>query len=172
MRLVGRTGKGDDLMHLGGQTERKQGGGARLLRRFACATAMSGSMLFSTLAMAAPESPAGHTWKTIDDETNKAKSYVQIVEVNHRLYGTIVKLLENPRATCDKCEGDKKDKPIQGMVILWGLKKSGDEWSGGKILDPKKGKIYRAKMWIENGELQVRGYIGPFFRTQTWKLVE
>jgi uncharacterized protein (DUF2147 family) len=58
------------------------------------------------------------------------------------------------------------------MVVLWGLKKDGNEWSGGKILDPKKGKIYRAKMWIEDGDLMVRGYLGPFFRTQTWKLVK
>ena len=159
-------------MHLSGQTERNQGGGARLLRRFACATAMTASMLMSTVAMAAPDGPAGHTWKTIDDETGEAKSHVKIVEVNNRLYGTVVKLLQDPRAICENCEGDKKDKPIQGMVVLWGLKKTGDEWSGGKILDPKKGKVYRAKMWVEDGKLQVRGYIGPFFRTQTWHLVD
>lgn len=158
-------------MHHGGRTDRNQSGGARVLRRFACATAMAASMLMSTFAMAGATSPAGHTWKTIDDETGDAKSYVQIVEVNNRLYGTVIKLLQDPSARCEKCEGDKKDKPIQGMVVLWGLKKDGEEWSGGKILDPKKGKIYRAKMWIENGDLMVRGYLGPFFRTQTWKLV-
>lgn len=159
-------------MHLSGQTERNQSGGARLLRRFVCATAMAGSMFLSTVAMAAPDGPGGHTWKTIDDETGEAKSHVKIIEVNNRLYGTVVKLLRDPDATCDNCEGEKKGQRIQGMVVLWGLKKDGNEWSGGKILDPKKGKIYRAKMWIEGDDLQVRGYIGPFFRTQTWKLVK
>jgi uncharacterized protein (DUF2147 family) len=54
------------------------------------------------------------------------------------------------------------------MVIMWSLEQDDDEWSGGKIFDPKKGKTYNCKIWLDDGELKVRGYAGPFFRTQTW----
>ena len=57
------------------------------------------------------------------------------------------------------------------MTILWGLKKDGDQFSGGEILDPKNGKIYRAKMKLvdDGAKLEVRGFIGIslFGRSQT-----
>ena len=49
------------------------------------------------------------------------------------------------------------------------MKPNGAVWSGGKILDPGNGKIYRCKIWLKDGELKVRGYFGPFYRTQTWR---
>ncbi len=108
-------------------------------------------------------------WKTIDDETGEAKSIIKIYEVDGLLYGRIDKLLQNPDALCDKCEGDDYNKPILGMVVLWGMKPDGDgEWSGGKIFDPKKGKTYRCSIWLKGQNLKVRGYLGPFFRTQDW----
>src|SRR6267154_713184 len=71
----------------------------------------------------------------------------------------------------DKCdEADPRfKKKVIGMEILQELSKNGDEFSGGHILDPENGKVYRCKLWIEDGVLKVRGYWGPFFRTQTWK---
>jgi uncharacterized protein (DUF2147 family) len=120
---------------------------------------------------AAGNSPVG-VWKTIDDESGKAKSHVKIYERDGKLYGKVTKLLLRPGAKCDACEGDDKGKPIEGMVVVWGLKQDGDEWEGGKIFDPKKGKTYRCKMWIEGGKLKVRGYAGPFFRTQTWHRIK
>lgn len=114
-------------------------------------------------------SPVGY-WKTIDDETGDAKSIVKIYEVDGKFYGRVDKLLQNPGALCTECEGEDKDKPIEGMVILWNMEQDDDVWSGGKIFDPKKGKTYRAKLWLENegAQLKVRGYLGPFYRTQTW----
>ena len=114
-------------------------------------------------------SPVGH-WKTIDDETGEAKSIVRLYEVDGKMYGRVDRLLQNPGALCEACEGEDHNKPIEKMVILWGLSQDGDTWSGGKIFDPKKGKTYRAKIWLENdgAKLKVRGYLGPFFRTQTW----
>jgi uncharacterized protein (DUF2147 family) len=118
-------------------------------------------------------SPVG-VWKTIDDETGKAKSLVEISESGGQLHGRIIKLFNpsKPNPTCEKCEGDKKDQPITGMEILWGLKKRGDEWAGGQVLDPQKGKVYNAKLALaENGsKLNLRGYIGfsMLGRTQTW----
>jgi uncharacterized protein (DUF2147 family) len=111
-------------------------------------------------------------WKTIDDETGKTKSIVKIYEAkNGKFYGKVVKILDKSRGEnplCDKCTDDRKDKPILDMLIVKEMNKSGDLFSGGRILDPAKGKEYSCKMWIENGNLKVRGYWGIFYRTQTW----
>jgi uncharacterized protein (DUF2147 family) len=126
-------------------------------------------------AMAQNASPAG-AWKTIDDETGKPKSVVRITEENGVLTGKIEKLFrpadqdQNPK--CGACEGARKDQPLIGMTILSGLKKDGNEYTGGEILDPSKGKTYKSKAQLkDNGsKLEVRGYIGaPMFgRSQTW----
>ncbi|HLS31549.1 MAG TPA: DUF2147 domain-containing protein [Flavobacteriaceae bacterium] len=120
------------------------------------------------------QTPLG-VWKTIDDETKEEKSYVKIYETeDETLEGQIVKILTPGRedAKCTKCSGDKKDKPIDGMIILWGLEKSdSDTWKGGTILDPNNGKEYKAKITLKDeNTLEVRGYIGIslFGRTQTW----
>jgi len=126
----------------------------------------------SSSALFAANSPVG-TWKTIDDETKKVKSIVEIYEKNGVVFGKIVKLIgESQDTKCDKCKGSKFNKPIVGMVFVWGMKKDGDKYEDGKILDPKNGKTYTCKMWIEDGNLKVRGYIGFFYRTQTWYKVK
>ena len=117
-------------------------------------------------------------WKTIDDETNEPKSIVQIYEKDGRYFGQITELFrkpgEDPDPVCDKCPNDdvRKDQPMKGMVILKDLVQDGDKYKDGTILDPKKGKIYNCKVWIEDGELKLRGYIAFLFRTQTWLKVE
>lgn len=113
-------------------------------------------------------------WKTIDDKTGEPKSIVEIFEKDGKYFGQIKELFikegDNPNPVCDKCpDGDpRKNQPTKGMIILQDLVKSDDGYSGGTILDPKEGKIYSCKLWIENGALMVRGYIAFFFRTQTW----
>lgn len=113
------------------------------------------------------------TWTTIDDETKKAKSKIHIWVTKGVAYGKIIKLFrepgEEPDPVCTKCKGNYKGKKIVGMVNIWGLKEEDGEWTNGKILDPKNGKVYRAKLWREGNTLKVRGYLGPFYRTQTWK---
>ncbi len=113
------------------------------------------------------------TWKTLDDETGKEKSIVEIYEQDGKIYGKIIELLEkeNKGRKCINCSGTDKDKPIQGMVIIRGLSKDGDEYNGGKILDPKSGKIYKCSLSLESKDkLTVRGYIGISLlgRTQKW----
>jgi uncharacterized protein (DUF2147 family) len=116
-------------------------------------------------------------WKTIDDNTGEERSIVEIYEKGGQVYGRIIKLYrkpgEDPDPICDDCDkGDSRhNKKIIGMEIITGMKKTGNGYEGGEILDPESGKVYRCKLWIENNELQVRGYWGPFFRTQTWKKV-
>lgn len=120
--------------------------------------------------------PVG-TWHSIDDKTGEAKAEIQIVDKDGALSGRVVKSLRNdPNAkkTCDECKDDRKGQAIIGMEIVRGVKPdaSGENlWaSGGKILDPENGKDYTVKMVPQEGgkKLQVRGYIGPFYRTQTW----
>lgn len=116
-------------------------------------------------------------WKTIDDNSGEAKSIVEIFEKDGKYYGKIVKIFlepnEDPDPVCDKCEKDdpRYNKKIIGMEIIKGLEKDQEEFSGGNILDPENGKVYRCRLWVEGSDLMVRGYWGPFFRTQTWKRV-
>ena len=131
-------------------------------------------MLQTVAAQAAETSPVG-LWKTIDDETGKVKSLVRISELNGELEGRVEKVFSPPAKSsdpiCDQCEGERKGKPVIGMIIMWGLKKSTDnEWSGGQILDPAKDKIYRCKVTVieEGKKLQMRGYVAMFYRTQIW----
>ncbi len=124
-------------------------------------------------------SPIG-LWETIDDETKKPKSIVRLYDQGGVISGKVEKLLnraagdENP--LCTECSDERKDKPILGMVIMWGMKKSEDGWEDGKIFDPKKGKTYSCQFKLAEGgkKLEVRGYIGvvALGRTQTWNRVQ
>ena len=116
-------------------------------------------------------------WKTIDDETGKAKSIVEIYERSGRIYGKIIDILdaEKKKSLCTNCSGDEKNKPVLGLVIIKGLKKDGREYNSGKILDPTSGKLYKCFLALDgNDKLKVRGYIGValFGRTQTWNRVK
>jgi uncharacterized protein (DUF2147 family) len=120
--------------------------------------------------------PVG-TWKTVDDETGKDKSHVTIWEKNGVLYAKIEKLLlkEDQGKNCEKCEGDKYNKPVLGMQVMWGVsatKNDNGQYGGGKILDPKNGKIYSCYLQLlSENQLKVRGYIGgmkALGRSQTW----
>lgn len=114
-------------------------------------------------------------WKSIDDDTNKPKSIVEIIEKDGKLFGKIIKLFresgEDPDPVCEECDedDDRYKKKVIGMEIIKGLSKDGNEFSGGTILDPADGKVYRCKIWLNGNDLMVRGYWGPFYRTQTWK---
>jgi uncharacterized protein (DUF2147 family) len=114
-------------------------------------------------------------WITIDDNTKKPKSIIELKLVKGKLEGTILKVYlekgqpENP--LCDKCSDHRKNKPVVGMKVMHGLYRSGNEYKGGEILDPENGKIYSCKLWLEDGnpnKLNLRGYLGPFYRTQQW----
>ena len=131
--------------------------------------------LLSTAASAQTPVPVGH-WTTIDDKTQKPKSVVEIYQAKDgSLAGRVTEILQSdrgPNPVCDKCSGDRKDKPVKGMVILWGIRQKGDSWEGGQILDPKNGKTYSVKVTLVEGgkKLDVRGFMGfsMLGRTQTW----
>lgn len=113
-------------------------------------------------------------WKTIDDETKQAKSIVEIYKRGDQYYGKVSQLLIKPaNPNCVDCKDDRKNKPILGMEIIRGLKKEGDEFTGGTITDPKTGKTYKCTIKREGDKLNVRGYLGFSLlgRTQTWQKV-
>jgi uncharacterized protein (DUF2147 family) len=131
-------------------------------------------LLFAASIAVAEAQDVTGKWKTIDDESGDERSIVDIYEKNGKVYGKVVKLFpvpgEDPDPVCTECDDsdERFNKKIIGMEILRDMEKAGDEYSGGNILDPKNGRIYRCSIWVEGNELKVRGYWGPFYRTQTW----
>lgn len=128
------------------------------------------AVLFIPVALA--QSIAGN-WTTLDDKTGQKRALIHLNASGGTLSGTIVKVFPQPGDTgiCSKCPGGFKNKKIQGIQFVWGLKDKGNGvWDGGQILDPKTGKIYRAKMTLEGNKLYVRGYVGlsVLGRTQVW----
>ena len=123
------------------------------------------------LAIRLPAQDIAGRWTSIDDETGKARSIVEIPVKNGIATGRIVQLLDNSQkdVVCNKCTDDRKNAPILGLEIIRGLKQNGKEWGEGTVLDPENGKLYGCKLWVENGDLKMRGYLGFFYRTQTWK---
>lgn len=116
-------------------------------------------------------------WQSVDDKSGEIRSIVEITERGTKIYGKIIKIFpkptEDPDPVCKECStsDDRYNKKILGMEIIRDMIKDDDEYTGGHILDPEVGKVYRCKLWLENGTLKVRGYLGPFFRTQTWQRV-
>src|SRR5471030_1505336 len=147
----------------------------RSLKQAALLAATLAAVVAGSPAWADDNSPVG-LWKNIDDVSGKPKALIRITESNGELQGRIEKLFrpadqdQNPK--CDKCQDARKDQPIIGMVFMSGLKKDGDDYAGGEILDPDNGKVYKSKMHLTDGgkKLSVRGYIGiPMLgRSQVW----
>ena len=131
-------------------------------------------------SVSAQSTPVG-VWKTIDDKTKTEKAQIRITEAGGVYSAKIEKLLAadaKPDSVCDKCSDDRKDKPIVGMEIMRGVKRSDSDntWDGGTILDAAEGKVYKVRLQTADGgkKLEVRGYVGmPMMgRTQTWIRVE
>lgn len=136
--------------------------------------ALSGLLLLAIAYAADLASPVG-PWRTIDDQSGKPKSIVQITEDNGMLTGKIVQLLEGAtEQTCSKCEGELKDKPLVGMKILWDLRKEGNEWANGKIFNPADGGTYTSKARLTDGgkTLEVTGRWMVFSKQQKWQRVD
>ena len=129
------------------------------------------SALFFTIGFTNAQSIFGK-WQTIDDNTGKPKSIVEIFEKDGKAYGKILKLYKEPHEDqdpiCDDCTDYRKNKKVIGMTIITDMVQDDDEWEDGNILDPENGKIYDCSLWVEDNKLMVRGYIAFFFRTQTW----
>ncbi|MBV8619590.1 MAG: DUF2147 domain-containing protein [Curvibacter sp.] len=138
-------------------------------------TLLAAAALALALPAMAQMSPVG-LWRNVDDQTGETKGEIRIeadAAGGGALHGVIAKVLkDDAKANCDACTDDRKGKPVLGLEIIRGAKKAEgqDLWEGGTILDPENGKTYRLTLRPQDGgsRLQVRGYIGPFYRTQVW----
>ncbi len=141
-------------------------------------------LLVAAALAAAPIAPADVSpvgrWKVVSDQTNRPVAIMKVFERDGEYGGFIERILEHPEdaavSVCERCPGELKGQPIEGLVIMHGLKGSGGEFSGGHILDPDSGHYYRVKMTVgpEGQTLKVRGYLGISLlgRTQTWYRVD
>lgn len=153
-----------------------------MTRSLTLATALALAVAILVPATALAQSPVGR-WKTMSDDGKEEKSIVRITEVDGVLHGSIESLIlkpgEDPNPLCDKCEGQRHNKPVIGMEILWDLKKDPDEqneWTDGRVLDPENGKTYKAYIELQDGgkKLKLRGFLGlrAFGRSQYWFRVD
>lgn len=136
---------------------------------------VAAGLLFPAMVLAQVASPVG-LWRNIDDKTGKPRALVRVTEVQGRLQGRIERVFPAPGESADpkcvKCEGANQNASVVGLLIMSGLRKDGDAYVDGVILDPDSGSMYRSKVQLlENGQkLSVRGYIGipALGRTQVW----
>ncbi len=137
-----------------------------------------GSVLMTMAGAASAADPAEGRWQAFDDkQAGTPTSIINVTVRDGKLVGTIEQVNKpgvDPNGTCTACKDANKDKPLKGLTIMWGLAKDGDEWSGGRILDPDNGEIYKCKVKANGDSLDVRGFIGISLigRTQTWKRVK
>ena len=130
-------------------------------------------LLIVPILLLAQKNPFIGKWEAVDDVTKVPVAVVEIYEEDGKLYGKVHDIFDkvDRKRVCTKCPGKDKNKPLLGLVILKGLKKDGNEYSGGKILDPKHGRLYDTYITLENDKtLKIRGYYGLsiFGRTQHW----
>lgn len=114
-------------------------------------------------------------WNTINEKTGKAESIVAIYEYQGKYYGRIIATFDDSGKIQETIYDPKERAPgivgepyYSGMDIIWDMQPSGKEYKHGHIVDPEHGKVYDAQMWIQNGNLMVRGEILFFGRNQEW----
>jgi uncharacterized protein (DUF2147 family) len=137
-------------------------------------------MLSAVTSVALAQATPVGLWKSIDDKTKKERALIRVMDNAGVLTAKIEKRLDPDAKAddiCDNCTDDRKNKPVLGLEIIRGVKKNADEdnrWDGGTIVDPENGKVYKVRLTpLEGGKkLEVRGFVGPFFRNQQWVRVE
>ena len=130
-------------------------------------------LLAATTSLAAQVSAILGDWKTVDDKTGEIRSIVTIYRHSDGLYyGKIAKMLVgDPNLTCTECKDEDHNQPLEGLIIIRGMKADGAELSGGRVLDPESGKFYYGKIYLKDGKLVLRGSLdkrGLLGRNQTW----
>ena len=130
------------------------------------------SLALIMAAVVSAQVPFLGEWINIDDESGEKKSVVNIYKADNGMYyGQIVTLFENPDALCTECKDADYNQPIVGLTIVRDMQLVEGELRGGKVLDPAKGKLYYAKIYLEDGKLILRGSLdkrGLLGRSQTW----
>jgi uncharacterized protein (DUF2147 family) len=149
--------------------------------RLIVGSVFSGVLLSSFLGaaivpLAAAEPSAVGLWEQVDENSGKAESWFRITERNGVYEGAIVKMFqkpgEDPNWVCDKCEGAERGAPVLGLMLIKGMRRHGDTYEDGTIMDPRDGSVYRALLRLspDGQKLEVRGYLGISLlgRSQVW----
>lgn len=133
------------------------------------------ALLVPMLAIAAAASaadPVDGRWRTLDDETGKPMSIVEVSTAGGTLNARVVETLNEPNAKCTKCSGADKNKPVVGMRVLWDLKQQDGVWGGGSGFKPSTGDSFKAKSVKPSADgrtLEVTGCKLMFCRTAKWE---
>ena len=124
----------------------------------------------------AAEPTAAGLWEKRDD-SGQPQGWFRIADRNGAYQGQIVKMFPKPGQDpaswrCTKCDGEQKDAPVLGITFIKGMKRQGLAYEDGKILDPRDGSTYSARMDLspDGRQLSVRGYLGISLlgKTETW----
>ena len=134
------------------------------MRRLALAT-------LAAVAITAPAfaaQPIAGRWTTQDRD-----AVIEIAPCGQALCGRIVRFLVAPPGGADQRDTNNRDpklraRKLMGMAVLSGFKEDGEVWRG-QIYDPKSGRTYRSVVQRQGGTLEVKGCLGPFCQTQTWR---
>jgi uncharacterized protein (DUF2147 family) len=115
-------------------------------------------------------------WKVVND-AGRVNSIVEIYEKDGAVHGKVIRITkeEHRDRKCTECPGELKNKPIEGLNVIRDFVKEGDEYVDGILIDPKSGKEYTGKIWVDESNpdiLNVRGYIAFFYKTKVWERVE
>jgi uncharacterized protein (DUF2147 family) len=143
------------------------------------AASLAATLAYSGVLHAAPAAPAAEPsvaglWEQFDDHGH---SWFLFFEHDGVYEGAVVKMylkpFEPPNPICAGCTGDQKNAPVLGLVIVKNMQRHGLAYENGKIIDPRNGNVYDAKMKIspDGQRLTLRGFLGIdlFGQDQVWK---